>query len=134
MITQLSQLKILLIRTIGRDINQCKTKWEVLFKSLEMIFWSPTQPESKKQLKVKYVIPYCLKWTKLDLLVKQLKLNKWSKLKDGDVWLVIDQEKLKIITLVIWLLVLELDKLKLEHLADLKEQQNITKLWELKKS
>lgn len=53
---------------------------------------------------------------------------------DLESWSVIDQERLKTVSLEIWLLDSELDKSKLEHPADQKEMLNTTKSSESKKN
>ncbi len=131
---QSSQSKTHSIKMIGKDGLWSQKDSAQNFKSLVMIFSLLTNKELIKPLKRKLVMHCYLKSTKLEVWLNRLKLLKKVLTKDGVLWFLIGQDKLKILLLLIWLSDLELDKSRLVRHADLKGSPNTIKLSESKRN
>lgn len=98
---QSSRLKTLSIKMIGKDGLWSQKDLAQNFKSLVMIFLLRTNKELIKLFKRKLVMHCYLKSIKLEVWLNLLKLLKKVSTKDGVLWFLIDQDKLKILSLLI---------------------------------
>ena len=128
------QLKTHSIKMIGKDGLWSQKDSAQNFKLWVMISSLQTSKELTKLLKRKLVTHCYLRSIKLEVWLNQFKPLKRALIKDGVLWFLIDQDKLKIHSLPIWLLGLELDKLRLVLHVDLKDSPNTIKLLELNRN